>query len=80
MAKDTNKETGLAVIDSFNLPAMIGGDYTPEEMVGMKVVVVANLKSRMLRGLESKGMLLFGENGDRWDIVTTEAPDGAEVR
>jgi len=55
-------------------------DYTPEEMVGMKVVVVANLKPRMLRGLESKGMLLFGENGDRWDVVTTTAPDGATVR
>ena len=57
----------------------VADDYTPEEMVGMHVVVVANLKSRMLRGLESKGMLLFGENGDRWDIVTTTAPDGASV-
>ena len=57
----------------------VADDYTPEEMVGMTVVVVANLKPRMLRGLESKGMLLFGENGDRWDIVTTTAPDGERV-
>jgi methionyl-tRNA synthetase len=57
----------------------VGDDYTPEEMVGMKVVVVANLKPRTLRGLESKGMLLFGENGDRWDVVTTTAPDGETV-
>ena len=57
----------------------VGDDYTPEEMVGMKVVVVANLQPRMLRGLESKGMLLFGENGERWDIVTTTAPDGEKV-
>ena len=57
----------------------VADDYTPEEMVGMHVVVVANLKPRMLRGLESKGMLLFGENGKRWDIVTTTAPDGAPV-
>ena len=57
----------------------VADDYTPEEMVGMTVVVVANLKPRMLRGLESKGMLLFGENGERWDIVTTTAPDGERV-
>jgi len=58
----------------------IEDDYTPEEMLGMKVVVVANLKPRALRGLDSAGMLLFGENGDRWDVVTTTAPDGAVVR
>ena len=57
----------------------VADDYTAEEMVGMTVVVVANLKPRMLRGLESKGMLLFGENGKRWDIVTTTAPDGSPV-
>jgi len=54
-------------------------DYTPEETIGQKVVVVANLKPRTFRGLESKGMLLFGENGDRWDFVTTTAPDGNGV-
>ena len=47
-------------------------------MVGKKVVVVANLKPRMLRGLESHGMLLFaGDNGNY--VITTDAPDGEVV-
>ena len=50
--------------------------YKPEEMVGKKVIVVANLKPRKLRGEESKGMILFADNGEKLEIVTTEAPDG----
>ena len=57
----------------------VAEDFTPEEMVGQKVIVVANLKPRKLRGLESKGMLLFAENGKRCEIVTTTAPDGEAV-
>jgi methionyl-tRNA synthetase len=53
--------------------------YKPEEMVGKKVIVVANLKPRALRGMESKGMLLFAENGERVEIVTTTADDGCVV-
>ena len=53
--------------------------FTPEQMVGQKVIVVANLKPRNLRGLESKGMLLFADNGDRFEIVTTIAEDGEAV-
>jgi methionyl-tRNA synthetase len=40
--------------------------YTPEELVGRKIVVIANLAPRKMRGLESHGMLLaasHGENG-----------------
>ncbi len=57
----------------------VAEDFKPEEMVGQKVIVVANLKPRKLRGLESKGMLLFAENGKRCEIVTTSAPDGEAV-
>lgn len=53
--------------------------FTPEEMVGKKVIVVANLKPRKLRGMESKGMLLFADNGQRLEIVTTDAEDGNSV-
>ena len=53
--------------------------YKPEEMVGQKVIVVANLKPRALRGMESKGMLLFAETGERVEIVTTKAEDGSQV-
>ena len=54
--------------------------FTPEEMVGKKVIVVANLKPRNLRGMESKGMLLFADNGEKLEIVTTEAADGESVQ
>lgn len=53
--------------------------YSPEEMVGKKVIVVANLKPRKIRGLESKGMLLFAEDKDGLHAVTTDAKDGSEV-
>lgn len=57
----------------------VAKDFSPEEMIGKKVIVVANLKSRKLRGMESKGMLLFAENGKKYEIVSTEAPDGNQV-
>ncbi len=57
--------------------------FKPEECVGKKVVVVANLKPRKLRGLESKGMLLFADNEvdgkTRYEFVTTIAEDGNPV-
>ncbi len=53
--------------------------YKPEELVGKKVIVLANLKPRKLRGLESNGMLLFADNGDRYEYLTTAAPDGEIV-
>ena len=54
----------------------VAEDFEPEEMVGKSVIVVANLKPRNLRGMESKGMLMFAENGKRCEIVTTIAEDG----
>ncbi|MDR2609986.1 MAG: methionine--tRNA ligase [Clostridiales Family XIII bacterium] len=57
----------------------VAGSYAPGDCVGRKVIVVANLKPRMLRGEESKGMLLFADNGDRYEFVTTEAPHGEKV-
>ncbi|MGI6722268.1 MAG: methionine--tRNA ligase [Anaerovoracaceae bacterium] len=57
--------------------------YKPEETIGRKVVVVANLASRKLRGLESRGMILFADNEvdgkKRYEFVGTEAADGNPV-
>ncbi len=57
--------------------------YTPEEMIGKQVVVVANLAPRKMRGIESQGMILAAtdENG-KVVIVTPErlVPSGVEVR
>jgi methionyl-tRNA synthetase len=57
----------------------VAQSWAPGDCVGRKVIVVANLKPRMLRGEESKGMLLFADNGDRYEFVTTDAPDGEKV-
>ena len=57
--------------------------FKPEECVGRKVVVVANLKPRKLRGLESKGMIMFADNivdgKERVEFVSTIADDGNPV-
>ncbi len=57
--------------------------FTPEETIGKKVIVVANLAPRKLRGLESKGMLLFADNEVdgkmTYEFVTTDADDGNTV-
>ena len=57
--------------------------YTPEEMTGKTVVVVANLKPAKLMGLESQGMLLAANSDDgSLALVTPDRPalSGAEVR
>ena len=38
--------------------------FTPSEMIGKKVTVMANLAPRKIMGVESQGMLLFAENSD----------------
>ncbi len=38
--------------------------YTPEEMVGKRVVMIANLKPAKLRGIESRGMILCAEDAE----------------
>ena len=53
--------------------------FSPDEMVGKKVIVVANLKPRKLRGLMSNGMILFADNGDKLGLVTADAEDGNSV-
>jgi methionine--tRNA ligase beta chain len=54
--------------------AGIRGHYTPEELVGRQIVVVANLETATLRGLESQGMLLAASDEGRVIILTPEKP------
>jgi len=57
--------------------------YQPEELVGKKVVVVANLKPAKLRGIVSQGMVLAAVDDDTLSLVTPERAtikDGAQVR
>jgi methionyl-tRNA synthetase len=58
--------------------------YAPEELVGRKVVIVANLAPRKMRGLESNGMLLAASVGpDGKPVLCTfaeDVPAGAKVK
>ena len=60
----------------------IKAHYTPEEMVGKKVMVLVNLKSAKLAGVLSEGMLLCAEDADgNLALMTPEKkmPAGAEI-
>jgi methionyl-tRNA synthetase len=58
--------------------------YEPEKLVGRKIVVVANLKPRKLRGYESQGMLLAASVGEEGKPViatfTEDVPNGARLK
>lgn len=60
----------------------IKASYTPEEMIGKKVMVLVNLKPAKLAGLLSEGMLLCAEDADgklSLMIPEKEMPSGAEI-
>jgi len=58
--------------------------YTPEELVGRKVVVVANLAPRKMRGLESNGMIVAASVGPEGRPVLAtfaeDVPAGAKLK
>jgi len=58
--------------------------YEPENLIGRKIVVVANLKPRKLRGYESQGMLLAASIGDEGKpVIATfaeDVPNGARLK
>jgi methionyl-tRNA synthetase len=58
--------------------------YTPEEVIGKKVVVVANLAPRKLRGVESNGMIVAASVGPDGKPVlctfTEDVPPGARLK
>ncbi|NGP87874.1 methionine--tRNA ligase [Fodinibius halophilus] len=58
----------------------IANDFDPEEIVGQKVCVVANLAPKKLMGVESNGMILMGEEEDgSLKFVGTEATPGSPI-
>ncbi|PIQ84253.1 MAG: methionine--tRNA ligase subunit beta [Candidatus Omnitrophica bacterium CG11_big_fil_rev_8_21_14_0_20_63_9] len=54
--------------------AGIRGSYEAASLVGKHVVVVANLKPAMLRGVESQGMVLAASDGTSLVLVSPEKP------
>jgi methionyl-tRNA synthetase len=60
--------------DVRTLVAGIAARYQAADLVGRRIIVLANLQPRTLRGVESRGMLLAATWGDDVAILT---PDGA---
>jgi methionyl-tRNA synthetase len=64
--------------------AGIAQHYAPEDVIGRKIIVVANLAPRKLRGLESNGMLLAASVGeDGKPVLATfseDVPNGARLK
>jgi methionyl-tRNA synthetase len=64
-------------IDKRTILSGIAKHFSPEEMVGKKVTVLANLAPRRIMGIESQGMILFAENEDG-SLVSVSPADSAE--
>ena len=62
--------------------AGIRKNYTPEELIGKKIVVIANLEPVTLRGAESQGMLLAASDDNQIILLTPEKDiaSGAKVK
>jgi methionine--tRNA ligase beta chain len=62
--------------------AGIADTYSPEELVGKKLVVIANLKPAVIRGIESQAMLLAAEVEGKATIAffDRDIPAGAKVK
>jgi methionyl-tRNA synthetase len=64
--------------------AGIAKAYEPEKLIGRKVVIVANLQPRKLRGLESQGMIVAASLGDEGQPVLAgfleDVPVGAKLK
>lgn len=81
---DANKLLKLQIdtgADRRQIIAGIAEHYTPEELIGRTIVIVANLKPATIRGIESHGMLLAAKKGRQLRLVTVsdEIEPGASV-
>ena len=63
------------------LVAGVAQYYTPEQMVGRTIVIVANLKPAVIRGVESAGMLLAAKKGKKLALITVDGdmPSGVSI-
>jgi methionine--tRNA ligase beta chain len=68
--------------DMRQLVAGIAEYYRPEEIVGKKIPVLANLEPKKLRGVESQGMILCAVDGEVPVLLLPEkdVPNGTKVR
>jgi methionyl-tRNA synthetase len=70
-------------IDQRTVVSGIAGSFSPEEIIGRQVTLLANLAPRKIKGIESKGMILMTEdaNGKLVFVRPSEVvPNGKDVR
>ena len=62
--------------------AGIGKAYTPEQLVGRRIIVIVNLKPAVIRGHKSEGMLLAAGDDDSLALLSPDRdlPPGARIR
>lgn len=60
--------------------AGIKKSYSPKDMVGKQIIVVANLEPRMMMGQESSGMMLVADGQDSLIFLTPEKPVPAGIK
>ncbi len=65
-------------IDVRTIVSGIAESFKPEEIIGKKVTVLANLAPRALRGVESQGMILMTENADGKLVFVNPDTDGID--
>jgi methionyl-tRNA synthetase len=66
-----------------SIVAGIAKAYKPEQLIGRKVVIVANLAPRKLKGIESQGMIVAASVGDQPPVlvgVSEDVPAGARLK
>jgi methionyl-tRNA synthetase len=69
-------------IDTRTVLSGIARHYTPEEMVGKQVTLIANLAPRKMMGIESQGMILMAEDADgklKLVLPSSEVKPGSTV-
>ncbi|MGR6087344.1 MAG: methionine--tRNA ligase [Arcticibacter sp.] len=70
-------------IDQRTVVSGIAGSFSPEEVVGKQVTLLANLAPRKIKGIESQGMILMTENANGKLVFVSPAmavKNGSEVR
>jgi methionyl-tRNA synthetase len=81
----TDKLMKLSVDIGFEVRTIVSGiahAFSVEDVVNKRIQVLANLAPRKIKGIESKGMILFADNGESLAFVSPlgDVPNGAGVK
>lgn len=76
---NTDKLLKLSIDLGYEQRTIVSGiaeHYTPEDVVGKTVLIIANLAARKIKGIESKGMILMAEENGKLSFMTPDKPMG----